>query len=217
MARKSKQTSPKKTSRPSIPHLETEEAAPADKIESEKNPLKRFLLLLGPGFITGASDDDPSGLGTYAVTGARFGFAPLWLALLTFPLMTAIQFVSGKIGMVAGMGLSGVLREHYSRWILFPTVLGLLVANTINAGADIGAVSAAINLLIPKIPIVAMIVPITIIILVVQIWGSYRLIEKIFKWLALALIAYIGSALMAKPDWAEVARGSVYPDAASEW
>ncbi len=167
--------------------------------------------MLGPGFITGASDDDPSGIGTYAVAGAQFGFAPLWLALFTFPLMTGIQFISGKIGMVSGMGLSGVLRRHYSRWILYPAVLGLLIANTVNAGADIGAVAAAINLLVPKIPIIAMIVPVTVIILAIQIWGSYRFIAKTFKWLALALLAYIGSSLLSRPDWMQVARGTFIP------
>ena len=197
--------------KPTISTVKSDSATPGQKLERERNPFKRVLQMLGPGFITGASDDDPSGIGTYAVAGAQFGFAPLWLALFTFPLMTAIQFISGKIGMVSGMGLSGVLRQHYSRWILYPAVLALLIANTINAGADIGAVAAAINLLVPKIPIVAMIVPVTIIILIVQIWGSYRLIAKTFKWLALALVAYIGSSLLAKPDWMQVLKGTFIP------
>ena len=127
-------------------------SGPATKNEvGQNNPFKKFLLMLGPGFITGASDDDPSGIGTYAQTGAQFGFAPLWLALFTFPLMTGIQFISGKIGMVSGMGLSGVLRRYYSRWVLYPAVTGLLIANTINAGADIGAVAAAIAIANTKI------------------------------------------------------------------
>ena len=194
-----------------MPAIKNETAAPIKKLERETNPFKKFLLMLGPGFITGASDDDPSGIGTYAQAGAQFGFAPLWLALFTFPLMTAVQFISGKIGMVSGMGLSGVLRRHYSRWILFPAVTGLLIANTINAGADIGAVAAAINLLIPKLPIAALIVPVALIILVVQIWGSYELISKTFKWLALALLAYIASSVLAKPDLVQVLRGTFIP------
>ena len=194
-----------------MPALKNETAAPIKKLERETNPFKKFLLMLGPGFITGASDDDPSGIGTYAQAGAQFGFAPLWLALFTVPLMTAVQFISGKIGMVSGMGLSGVLRRHSSRWILFPAVTGLLIANTINAGADIGAVAAAINLLIPKLPIAALIVPVALIILVVQIWGSYELISKTFKWLALALLAYIASSVLAKPDLVQVLRGTFIP------
>src|SRR5947207_14751335 len=101
----------------------------------KSNPLARLLAILGPGFITGASDDDPSGIGTYVVAGASFGFATLWTALFTFPLMAAVQFICAKIGMVTGQGLAGVLRKHYSRKVLYPAVLALLIANTINAGA----------------------------------------------------------------------------------
>jgi NRAMP (natural resistance-associated macrophage protein)-like metal ion transporter len=197
---------------PRIPHKEpaggtgTLEAA----IEREPNPFIRFLKVLGPGFITGASDDDPSGIGTYAQAGASLGFATLWTAIVTFPLMTSVQFICGKVGMVSGMGLAGVLRKYYSRKLLYPVVLGLVIANTINAGTDIGAIAAAINLLAP-IPIIAMIVPITLIILALQIWGSYRLIAKIFKWLTLALFAYIGSAFYARPDIGEVLRGTFIP------
>jgi len=124
--------------------------------------------------------------------------------------MAAVQLICAKVGMVTGMGLAAVLRRHYSRSLLYVAVLGLVIANTINAGADIGAIAAAINLLIP-VPIAAMIVPIALIILAVQIWGSYQLIAKTFKWLALALFAYIGSAFFAKPNWAEVLKGTLIP------
>jgi Mn2+/Fe2+ NRAMP family transporter len=97
---------------------------------AEANPVKRFFLLLGPGLVTGASDDDPSGIGMYAVAGASFGFATLWTALLSFPLMTATQVICSRIGQVTGRGLAGVLRRHYSRWLLYPAVAGLVVANT---------------------------------------------------------------------------------------
>src|ERR1017187_4774068 len=109
------------------------------------NAVIRFLKILGPGFVTGASDDDPSGIGTYAQAGAAFGFATLWTALVTFPLMTAVQYICAKVGMVTGRGLAGVLKIHYSRRLLYPVVIGLAVANTINAGADIGAIAAAVN------------------------------------------------------------------------
>src|SRR5215216_6707230 len=94
-----------------------------EALEHERNPLKRFLKILGPGFITGASDDDPSGIGTYAVAGASLGFAALWTALATFPLMAAVQFICAKVGMVSGMGLAGVLKRYYPRWLLYPVVL----------------------------------------------------------------------------------------------
>jgi len=157
-----------RSSKPVIPRNESDAILRVEELEREKNPFKRFLKILGPGFITGASDDDPSGIGTYAVTGAQFGFAPLWLALLTFPLMTSIQHICAKVGMVSGMGLAAVLQRHYSRWLLYPAVACLFIANTINAGTDIGAVAAAINLLFPQIPIITMIIPVALIILIVM-------------------------------------------------
>src|SRR5216683_73196 len=197
---------------PVIPH--SEPAGGTGSLEAammqEKNPVKRFFKVLGPGLITGASDDDPSGIGTYSVAGATLGFSTLWTALFTFPLMVAVQLTCARIGMVSGMGLTAVLRRHYSRSLLYLSVSGLVIANTINAGADIGAVAAAINLLIP-VPIAAMIVPIALIILALQIWGSYRLIAKTFKWLTLALFAYIGSAFFAKPDAVQVLKATFIP------
>lgn len=177
------------------------------KLASEPNRVKRFFKLLGPGLITGASDDDPSGIGTYAVAGASLGFTILWTALVTFPLMASVQYICAKVGMVSGQGLAGVLRRHYARPLLYAAVLGLVIANTINVGADIGAIAAAINLLIP-VPIMAMIVPVSLIILVLQIWGSYRLIARIFKWLTLVLFAYIGASFFARPGLLEVIKGT---------
>jgi NRAMP (natural resistance-associated macrophage protein)-like metal ion transporter len=176
----------------------------------EPNPIRRFWKLLGPGFITGASDDDPSGIGTYAIAGAALGYVTLWTALVTFPLMAATQFISAKIGLVSGQGLAAVLRQYYPRWLLYPVVLALALANTINAGADIGAIAAAVNLLVP-IPTQALIVPVAVSILVVLTWGSYRLIDRTFKWLCLALLSYIGAALLAHPDWAQVLRSTFIP------
>src|SRR5947207_2641671 len=166
--------------------------------------------MLGPGFITGASDDDPSGIGTYAVAGASLGYSTLWTALVTFPLMAAVQLICARIGLVSGRGLTGVLRKHYPRPLLYLAVLGLVIANTINAGADLGAIAAALNLLLP-VRAILMILPVTLIILAVQIWGSYRLISSTFKWLTLALLAYIGAALFAHPDARAVLRGTFIP------
>jgi NRAMP (natural resistance-associated macrophage protein)-like metal ion transporter len=167
--------------------------------------------VLGPGFISGCADDDPSGIGTYATAGASLGYATLWTALVTYPLMAAVQFICAKIGLVTGMGLAGVLRQHYSRRLLYPAVVALFVANTINVGADLGAIAAAINLLIPALPIAPLVLPIALGILALQIWGSYRLIARIFKWLTLALFAYIGSAFFARPDWGEVLAATFIP------
>jgi NRAMP (natural resistance-associated macrophage protein)-like metal ion transporter len=179
-------------------------------LSRETNPLKRFVKMLGPGLVTGASDDDPSGIGTYAVAGAQLGYATLWTALVTFPLMASAQFICAKTGLVSGRGIAGVLREHYPRWLLYAVVLGLILANTINAGVDMLAIAAGMNLLVP-VPIYAMIIPVGLLILALQIWGSYRLIARAFKWLTLSLLAYIGASFLAKPDWDKVFRGTFLP------
>jgi NRAMP (natural resistance-associated macrophage protein)-like metal ion transporter len=181
------------------------------KIDRERNPMKRAFLVLGPGLITGASDDDPSGIGTYTTAGATFGFATLWTAIVTLPMMASIQFICAKIGMVSGMGLGGVLRKYYPRWLLFASIGLLLIANTINAGTDIGAIAAAINLLVPRIPALVLVAPIAIAIVAVQILGSYELIVRIFKWLTLTLFAYIVAAFLARPHWSEVLRATFIP------
>ena len=181
----------------------------AAKLRAAKNPLTRLAKALGPGLITGASDDDPSGIGTYAQAGAQYGFATLWTTLAMLPMQTAVQYICARIGLVTGKGLAGVLREHYRR-ALYPAVIALVIANTLNAGADIGAIAAAINLLVP-IEAYVFIVPVSLAIIALQLLGSYRLIEKVFKWLALALLAYIGAALFARPDIVKVLAGSLIP------
>jgi NRAMP (natural resistance-associated macrophage protein)-like metal ion transporter len=172
-------------------------------VDRERNPIKRFLRILGPGLITGASDDDPSGIGTYAQAGATFGYTTLWTALLTLPLSATVQYICAKVGLVSGRGIAGVLRQHFPRAVLYPAVAALVIANTINAGVDIGAIAAALNLALP-LPSAVFIVPVTLAILGLLIAGSYRLIAGVFKWLTLALLAYIGSAFFARPDVGDV-------------
>jgi len=181
------------------------------RLAQEKNPIKRVLMILGPGLITGASDDDPSGIGTYTQAGASLGLATLWTAIVTLPMMAAIQFICAKIGMVSGMGLSGVLRKYYPRWLVVSALVVLVVANTINAGTDIGAIAASINLLAPSIPPLALVVPIAAVIVAVQILGSYRTLVKIFKWLTLTLFAYIAAAFLSRPHWGEVLKATFVP------
>ncbi len=179
-------------------------------IRREPNALRRFFKLLGPGLITGAADDDPSGVGTYAVAGATLGYATLWTMLVTFPMMVAAQIMSAKVALVTGRGLAGVLRRHYSPMIVLPAVLGLVIANTINAGADIGAIAAAINLLLP-IPIIAMIIPIAAAILALQVMGTYHQMTSVFKWTTAALFAYVGASVFARPDFGAVLRNTFVP------
>lgn len=203
---------PEQQDTPKIPHSEPAGGtATIEVAEAEhESPIKRFLKILGPGLITGASDDDPSGIGTYTTAGASLGFATLWTALFTFPLMAIVQYTCAKVGMVSGRGLAGVLKRHYSPWVVYPAVIGLLLANTINAGADIGAIAAAINLLVP-IPMLVFIIPIALVILALQVWGSYRLIAKVFRWLTLALFAYIGSVFFSHPDALAVLESTFIP------
>src|SRR5579884_2540312 len=197
---------------PAIPHREsggatgTLEAA----VEPSADRISRFLKVLGPGLITGASDDDPSGIGTFAVAGASLGFATLWTTWIMLPMMAAVQFSCAKIGMVSGRGLAGVLRQHYPRPLLYVAVFGLVIANTINAGADIGAIAAAVSLLAP-ISIPVLVAPIAAAILALQIFGSYRLISDVFKWLTLALLAYVVSTFFARPEAGQVLRHTFVP------
>ncbi|MGI8587667.1 MAG: Nramp family divalent metal transporter [Chloroflexia bacterium] len=206
-----KQTaSPPESDEAAQPSTSGENGSAAGGTEDPSEQPKHFWQVLGPGLITGASDDDPSGIGTYSQAGASLGFATLWLALITFPLMAAVQFICARIGLVSGQGLAGVLRKHYPRALLYPVLAVLLLANTINAGVDIGAIAAAINLIVP-IPIPWMIVPVALLLVALMFWGSYKMIERTFKWLTLALFAYIGAAFFAKPDWGSVLAGTFIP------
>lgn len=169
-----------------------------------------FVRTVGLGLITGAADDDPSAIGTYASAGAKFGPALLWTAPVTFPMMIAVVYLSSKLGQVTGKGLFAVIRDHYSRWFLHVILAGVVIGNTFEAAADIGGMAAAINVLVP-IPIGWIIVPEGGTILALQIWASYTVIKNIFRWLALSLLAYIGSAMIAKPDLIETLTGSLIP------
>jgi NRAMP (natural resistance-associated macrophage protein)-like metal ion transporter len=178
--------------------------------DSSKPPRSGVLRTLGLGLITGAADDDPSAIGTYATAGAKLGPSFLWTAPATFPMMFAVVYLSAKLGQVAGEGLFAVIRRHYSRWVLYPALVGVLIGNTIEAAADLGGMAAALNLFVP-LPIPLLVVMIALIILALQIWGSYVLIRNVFRWLALALFAYVASALLAHPDPATVIRGTLVP------
>ena len=186
---------------------------PKDEAKKDEKSDRRgggTLRTLGLGLITGAADDDPAAIGTYASAGAAIGPAFLWTAPVTFPMMCAVVYLSSKLGQVSGKGLFDVIKEHYSRWILYPALIGIMIGNTIEAGADIGGMSAALGILLP-VPMPIIIITVTVSILAVQVWGSYELIRNVFRWLALTLLAYIGAAILAKPDLREVLRGTLIP------
>lgn len=176
-----------------------------------KGPLG-WLQLLGPGLITGASDDDPSGIGTYSQVGSQFGYGFLWTALVTFPLMTAVQELCARIALQTGVGLGISLRRKFPTWLVGLAVLGLLVANTFNVGADLGAVAAGGALLSGGvIQGLWLIVPVALLILSMQAFATYGTIFKIFKWLTLALFAYVITAFFAHPQLLEVVKGTLIP------
>ena len=163
---------------------------------------KKLTKLIGPGFITGASDDDPAGIITYTQAGVvapRFGL--LWTAFVTFPLMTAVQEIAGRIGLVTGKGLGQVIGERYSKPMLYLVVAVLFAANTVTIGADIGAMSTAVQILLPVVPQGLALVAITGLSIYLAIFVSYKAYGRILKWLGLSLLAYILAVLISGVDW----------------
>jgi len=162
--------------------------------------LRRTFAVLGPGVITGAADDDPSGISTYSVAGAAYGYATLWIALLTFPLMAAVQLMCARLGIVTGQGLAAAVRSNYPRWVLWGACSILVVANVINIGADLGGMAEATQLITGIRPLLW--IPIyALLILGLLIWTSYKLIARVFKWMTLVLFAYVLTAFFAHADW----------------
>jgi NRAMP (natural resistance-associated macrophage protein)-like metal ion transporter len=178
--------------------------------QSEKPKQSRLFRTLGPGLITGAADDDPSGIATYSQAGAQFGFAITWTLLFTYPLMAAIQEISARIGRTTGMGIAANLRKHYPNWILQSIVLLLIAANTINIGADLGAMGDAVSLLIGG-PKFLFVVGFGVLCAALQVYIPYSRYVSVLKWLTFALFAYFGTALVVKVPWIEAARGFFIP------
>jgi NRAMP (natural resistance-associated macrophage protein)-like metal ion transporter len=162
--------------------------------------LRRFFAILGPGLITGAADDDPSGISTYSVAGAAYGYATLWVALITFPLMTAVQLMCARLGIVTGHGLAASVRMYYPRWVLWGACLILAVANIINIGADLGGMAEATQL-ITHVRALIWIPVYAAVIVVLMFWASYKLMAEIFKWMTLVLFAYVFASFSANVNW----------------
>ncbi|HEU4970278.1 Nramp family divalent metal transporter [Sphingomonas sp.] len=173
-------------------------------------PPPGLLKLVGAGVVTGAADDDPSAIGTYASAGARFGLGFLWIAPVLLPMMYVVTYLSAKVGQVYGKGLFACIRDQFPRWVLLPMVALAFSGNIIEAAADLGGIASALNLLVP-LPIPAIVVGTAAIIYAVQYFGSYTLIRAIFRWLALTLFAYVAAAIMARPDPVEVLRATFLP------
>jgi Mn2+/Fe2+ NRAMP family transporter len=186
------------------------QARPEHVQAPDAGPSRGVFRQLGLGLITGAADDDCSAIGTYASAGARFGFSILWVAPVVFPMMFTVVHLSSRLGQISGQGLFAGIREHYPRWLLYFTLIGVLIGNIFEAAADIGAMAAAVNIFVP-IPFQWITIPVALTILALQIWGSYTLIRNIFRWLSLSLLAYVGSAFLARPELLPTLRGTFVP------
>lgn len=184
-------------------------AVPDAQAASQRG-LRGFLAELGPGLITGAADDDPSGISTYSVAGASFGYTTLWTALISFPLMAAVQLMCARLGMVTGCGLASVVRSRYPRWVLWLTCSLVIIANIFNIGADLGGMADAMQMMtgvraVYWTPLFALVI------VLLLLWTSYRLMARIFKWLTLVLFAYVITAFLAHPDWRAVLHSTFIP------
>lgn len=175
------------------------------------NKLRRFFKSLGPGVITGASDDDPSGIATYSQAGAQFGFGALWFAPFLYPLMNVVQEMCARIGLVTGGGLGNAIKKQFPNKVVFPITSLLLIANTINIGVDIAAMAAATKLIFPQIPIFAAAICFTIFIVIAEVFIPYKKYVKILKFLTFSLFAYVISAIIVGGNFEQIILYSIIP------
>ncbi|MEO6683418.1 MAG: divalent metal cation transporter [Ginsengibacter sp.] len=180
------------------------------KHQPNRNRFTKYLSELGPGLTTGAADDDPSGIATYSQTGAQFGYGQLWTALYMLPFMIAVQEACARIGMVTGKGLAANIKQHYNKTVLYSVVSLVIIANVINIGADIGAMAAAARILLPM-PFVIWTISITTIILLLEIFTSYKVYARFLKWLAVSLLAYPITVLIVDLPWTSVLKATFIP------
>ncbi len=180
-------------------------------IRDTEKEVEEYWHILGPGLTTGASDDDPSGIATYSQTGAVYGFGLIWMSLFTFPLMSVVQEMCARIGLVTGQGLAANIRRYYSKPVLYTCTILLLLANIFNIGANLGAMSEALRLLAPGVPFGLLVVFFGVTSLLLQIYTSYEEYAKYLKYLALVLLAYVVSALMVSINWSEVLHSTFVP------
>lgn len=192
------------------PTAPAESAAPGGRRPPLPDRLRHFFHDLGPGIVTGAADDDPSGISTYSITGAAYGLGMLWTAVLTFPLMAAVQLMCARLALVRGEGLAGVIRRRYPRGVLWGACALLVVANVVNIGADLAGMAESLELVTGIhhdlwLPVIA------VGIVAALVWWSYRRLARIFKYLTLVLFAYVATALLTRPDWPAVLAATFVP------
>jgi len=182
---------------------------PANPVVAASKP--RLWKVLGPGLVTGAADDDPSGIATYSQAGTQFGFQLGWTLLLTYPLMVAIQAISARVGRTTGKGIAGVVRAHYPNWLLLGIVALLFTANTLNIGADLGAMAETSRLLLPGVPGWAYVVGFGAVCTLGQIFCKHKRYVSILKWLTLSLFAYFATVMVVRVPWLEFTKGLFWP------
>ncbi len=179
-------------------------------LEKSLKKFRKWLGIFGPGVVTGAADDDPSGIATYTQTGAQFGYGQLWTSFLILPFMTAVQEACARIGAVTGKGLAAVIKQHYNRRLLIAAVSLVVIANTINIGADLGAMAEAAKLIVP-VNFTILALSFTSLILILEIFTSYRVYSKILKWLMLALLAYPITVFLVHQPWLTLLKATFLP------
>ena len=180
----------------------------SDEVKQPERP--KLMEIMGPGLITGASDDDPSGIATYSQVGAQFGYGLGWTLIFTFPLMAAIQEISARIGRVTGVGIAGNLVKHYPSWLVNITVALLILANTINIGADLGAMAAALKLLIGG-PAFVYVIVFAVVSVLLEVFVRYSRYVSVLKYLTLSLLAYVATVFVVGTPWRDVLLGIVWP------
>jgi len=173
--------------------------------------VRKVFKIFGPGLVTGAADDDPSGIATYSSMGAQFGYSMLWTMPLIYPFMAGIQEISARLGRVTGRGVAGNIRDLYPAWMLYVIVASLLFANIINIGADIGAMGAAVNLLIGG-PTLLYCLLFTVVSVLLEVYISYGTYSAALKWLTLSLFAYVGTIFVVQVNWTEALKGTFIPN-----
>jgi NRAMP (natural resistance-associated macrophage protein)-like metal ion transporter len=196
-----------------IPPAENPPAKTAGHRDNKSGPIDRvdsFFRNLGPGLITGCADDDPSGISTYSVAGAAFGYGTLWTALISFPLMVSVQMMCSRLGMVTGRGLASVIRRHYPRWVLWGACFLLITANLFNIAADLGGMGASAAM-VTGVSARIWTVFFTGVIISFLFWSSYRQIARVFKWITLVLLAYVATAFFAHVDWRSALAATIVP------
>ncbi|ANE52192.1 NRAMP family divalent metal transporter [Flavisolibacter tropicus] len=180
-------------------------------MNGKQNKVLQFFKKLGPGLVTGASDDDPSGIATYSQAGAKFGINTLWTALITFPLMAAVQEMCARIGLVTSQGLASNIRNHYPKWVMYVMILFTFPATILNIGADIAGMGAVANLLIPAIPSYYFTVGFTVALMVLIIYLPYQKIAAVLKYLCAFLLLYLIVPFLSKQNWSDIAKHTFIP------